>query len=281
MTFLDFPIDSTLFRPFTAGNLGLLGDYVGGILGTAVSGLALVIVFFTWVATRGGEHRSRTYQIVAEMIRAHESIIGSLRLGKLEGREAFSDILGEFHLAYRIVNLNAGKSPSSQLSINYPIDIAYTFTSYESHVVALSPLERHGEAFIKNIASLLSAERAKNFKAKDWFAGHQNRLSQYFRNLYRTYRFIDQSQLPRKDKVAFDKVLRTKLLNYEQALLALNVISNLGRRWETTGLLDRHAPIRNIPKRFFTFEPKFVVQERFRSIEYEWEEQATSHHRIW
>jgi hypothetical protein len=257
---------------------GLRGDYIGGVYGTGISLLALIALGFTWWATHAGERRGRAYHVFAEMMRTHEEIITSLELRPaqgeetLKGREAISDILSEFHCAYTIVSANAAVAPSGTLTVDQKIDIAYTFTFLGAQIVAIPPLSHYGEPFILQISGLLSAERRTNRKATHWFSGHQNRLSHYFRNLYGAFRFIDGSHLSRRDKISLGKALRTKLSNYEQALLALNAISHLGQPWEKSGLLDKFAPIKNIPKKFFTFDPAFVLHERFPDIEYEWQE---------
>ena len=261
------------FMPFTAESLGQFGDFVGGIFGTLISAVALIVIFFTWQASRAGEKRARIYQVFTEMMRTHENIVSSLRLGDLEGREAIADILSEFYCAYKIVTKTT-RNLNISLPIDKRIDTAYTFTFFGASLVALRALVSYGEQFVREISDQLAAERNKNNKAAAWFRGHQNRLSHYFRNLYGAYRFIDQSTLPHQDKVNLGRALRTKLSNYEQALLALNSISLLGRRWETTGLLDRYTPIKNIPEHFFTFDPEFGISDRFNFVEFEWQEYA-------
>jgi hypothetical protein len=266
---------------------GLRGDYIGGVYGTGISALALVALGFTWWAAHSGERRARAYQVFAEMMRTHEEIITSLELREargsetLRGREAISDILSEFHCAYAIVSANATTAPSGALTVDEKIDIAYTFTFLGAQMVAIPPLSHYGEAFVLHISGLLSAERRTNRKATHWFRGHQNRLSHYFRNLYGAFRFIEGSHLSKRDKASLGKALRTKLSNYEQALLALNAISHLGQAWESSGLLDKYAPIKNIPKKFFTFDPAFVLHERFQDIEYEWQDMSSEKSRVW
>lgn len=103
------------------------------------------------------------------------------------------------------------------------------------------------------------------------FGGHQNRLSNYFRNLYSAFTFIQDSGLSNKEKYALAKVLRSKLSNYEQALLALNCLSDQGSAWGKSGILNEYAPIKNIPQHFFSFDDEFLLEQAFQEIKFEWQ----------
>jgi hypothetical protein len=97
--------------------------------------------------------------------------------------------------------------------------------------------------------------------------GHQNRLAHYFRNLYAAYSFIESSKLTRKEKLDLGKILRSKLSNYEQALLVLNIRSHLGNAWEEDGkLVNVYMPIKNIPEHFFEFDKEFEMKKQFSGV---------------
>jgi len=66
-----------------------------------------------------------------------------------------------------------------------------------------------------------------------YYGGHQFRLGHYFRHLYQTVTFIDESELIEYDqKYSNIKLLRGQLSTYEQSIIFLNSISILGRIWE-------------------------------------------------
>ena len=115
--------------------------------------------------------------------------------------------------------------------------------------------------------------------------GHQNRLSHYFRNLFAAFTYIEESSLSRADKHSLAKVLRSKLSNYEQALLAINIISHQGRAWRETGLVDKYMPIKNIPRYFFSFDERFDLKVQFPKVLFEWEilesKENRSRWRVW
>ncbi|WP_084600607.1 putative phage abortive infection protein [Aromatoleum toluclasticum] len=248
---------------------GLLGDYVGGFWGTVVGVLTLFVVLLTWRASRRTDYRSKTYQVFAEMLRTHEEIVTSMRINSFSGRDTFVLVLSEFYAIYK---LTREAVPGDTIwSVSNRIDIAYTYTFFGPQLLALHVLKNYDQALIKKVHDAVHRERQENKNPKRVFAGHQNRLSHYFRNLYSAYSFIDNADLTSTEKIALAKVLRSKLSNYEQGLLALNVICQLGQEWERTGILEKYKPIKNIPELFFTFDRKFSVKEQFPYIDFEYE----------
>lgn len=253
---------------------GLLGDYVGGFWGTIIGAITLVVVFVTWRSSRRIDYKSKTYQIFAEMLRTHEEIVSSIRIGNLVGRDALEVMLSEFYFIYRATRKLV---PSYEdWAVEQRIDIAYTMMYYGLQLQTQRVLSNYDTAKIQSVANLVTRARQTNEsleqpKDKRRFPGHQNRLSHYFRNLYNAYRFINRSELSLDEKEDLGRILRTKLSNYEQALLTLNVISHLGRPWEEKGLIRRYMPIKNVPRDFFSFDDRFILKNRFCCVKFEWE----------
>ncbi|MGQ0596656.1 putative phage abortive infection protein [Aquabacterium sp.] len=322
---------------------GQVGDFIGGLWGTLIGAITLIVVALTWYSTHKINEKSKKYQIFSEILRSHEEIVSSITLGNASGREAFGAILGEFYGAYsatKELNEKTGRA----LSLNQRIDIAFIFTYYGAHPETVRLLGRRYFTFDGNhVSQVLSKKKKTNnknriyralseqtdgdpidnerwqqsihdalgivkratipdsdkhvlrdvlttskhlpkkkinkkrflrliedFEISSEFGGHQNRLSNYFRNLYSAFTFIQDSGLSRKEKYALAKVLRSKLSNYEQALLALNCLSDQGADWIKSGILNDYAPIKNIPEHFFSFDEEFILEEIFSGIKFEW-----------
>lgn len=248
---------------------GLLGDYVGGFWGTIIAAVTLLGVLLTFWLSRKVDYRSKTYQVFAEMMRTHEEIVGSMRIGSRQGRDTFSSVLSEFYVIYKLTRQVI--SDDNTWPIQARIDIAYTCTFFGPHIVSEEVLKQYGEEPIKKLFGLIHAERQAERNDRRQFGGHQLRLSHYFRNLFSAYTFIDGTNLEENEKLALGKVLRSKLSNHEQAVLALNIMSHLGAEWERTGLVERHKPIKNIPAFFLTFDKSFKLKDRFPYVNFEWE----------
>lgn len=262
--------------PGSAQYNGLLGDYIGGVWGTFIAAFTLLVVLATWWTTRKIDYKTKTYQVFAEMLRTHEEIVQTLALGDAKGRDAIALILSEFSFIYKTTRRHL---PSyATWDLHQRIDIAYTYTYYGPQLQTQRILSKFNPAHLKLIGDAVSKKAATNSNSRSarhrqrTFKGHQNRLSHYFRNLYAAHVFIEASDLSQNEKLSLGKVLRSKLSNYEQALLAINTLSHLGEEWRHSGLLAKYRPIKNIPKNFFSFdEERFDLKNEFPYIVFEWE----------
>lgn len=251
---------------------GLLGDYIGGVWGTLLTALTVIGVFLTFWWSRRMDYRAKTYQLFAEMMRTHEEIVGSLRIGSKVGRDIFSSILSEFYVIYKLTRDVV--VDDAIWSIADRIDIAYTCTFFGPHLVSEEILKEYGPERIRRLFGSVHTERQAGRSERRQFGGHQLRLSHYFRNLFSAYTFIEGTKLSDEERLALGKVLRSKLSNHEQAVLALNIMSHLGAEWERTGLVEKYKPIKNLPSFFLTFDRLFKVKDRFPYINFEWETTA-------
>lgn len=83
------------------------------------------------------------------------------------------------------------------------------------------------------------SQTASDFKMhmsyEKYYGGHQFRLGHYFRHLYQSYKYLNESAfLSENQKYAYGKMYRAQLSTYEQALLFVNSISSIGMKWEFT-----------------------------------------------
>jgi hypothetical protein len=218
------------------------------------------------------DYRVKTYQVFAEMMRTHEEIVASLRIGSKTGRDAFSSVLSEFYIIYKLTRQVVGDD--AVWSIADRVDIAYTCTFFGAHIVSEEVLKDYGPERIKQLFGAIHTARQTEKSERRQFGGHQLRLSHYFRNLFSAYTFVDGTRLSMEEKLALEKVLRSKLSNHEQAVLTLNIMSHLGAEWERTGLVEKYKPIKNLPSFFLTFDRSFKIKDRFPYVNFEWETTA-------
>ncbi len=259
---------------------GLQGDYWGGFFGTFITFFTSLLVLGTWWTTNKNDNKTKTYQVFTEMLRTHEDIVSSMRIGDAVGREAIALILSEFSFIYKATQSHV---PGYGVwSMHDRLDIAYTYMYYGPQLQTQRILSSYDPVLLKLIGDAVTAKQQRNARSigsrhrQRLFKGHQNRISHYFRNLFSAYKFIDSSDLSESEKQDLGKVLRAKLSNYEQALLLLNVMSNLGKPWKTAGLLDFYEPIKNVPRNFFSFdEQNFDLKIEFPDIDFEWAPKPT------
>lgn len=259
---------------------GLRGDYIGGVYGTIISVITMIVVFLAWNTSRKTDYRSKTYQVFAEMLRTHEEILSSIQVGEAKGRDAIGHILSEFHFIYKTTKAVAA---ASGWDLQQRIDIAYTYTYYGPKYHTMRVLSQYSQQHlfqVNNAIAVKARTMSKRTKGRR-FTGHQNRLAHYFRNLYAAYSFIESSKLTGKEKLDLGKILRSKLSNYEQALLVLNIRSHLGKAWEDGKLVNVYMPIKNVPEHFFEFDRDFEMKKQFSGVTFEWEKKPNVQRFSW
>ncbi|KGO85389.1 hypothetical protein Q765_16745 [Flavobacterium rivuli WB 3.3-2 = DSM 21788] len=82
------------------------------------------------------------------------------------------------------------------------------------------------------IISILLPVNNENFNINKYYGGHQFRLGHYFRHIYQSIIYINNSKLKFGEKYENLKLLRAQISTFEQRLIFLNSISTMGRSWE-------------------------------------------------
>lgn len=257
-----------------------LGDYIGGVVGTLIGALTLLIVLMTWRSDSYKNRREKAFECVFELLRAHDCIVQGIQpLKKKPDADPFGGIHSEFNLIYKLIP-SAGQATRC-LSLEERVGIAYIYTYFGPFTEAFELAGKHyGVEITKMLHDAIQQTRNKD-GSKGYLAGHQQSLSHYFRNLYTIYRFISESGLSRRDKKLLARVTRSRLTNYEQALLVLNAMSPLGIAWKETGLMKNFQPVSNVPRLFFSFDPQFDLKRTFPYIQFEWQEYYPRKRRTW
>lgn len=260
----------SLFSPFhplvDEAAYGQWGDYVGGIWGTAISLFGLVAIAATLYVNSRGDRRNATLTILSEMMKTHDQIVSGEQDSGESVEITASKFLSDFDKLFKwakLINTSQGS-----WSVDDIIDIAYTITYYGPTIQAGIALRDYGPDSVAILIDKVSGER--NRSQYD-FRSFSSYLSRYMRNLFAAYSIINRSGLPKRERKSLGKIVRAKLSNNEQALLALNVISHLGRSWARDGLITRYKPFSNIPQHYFNFDSGFVLKDRFPQIRFEWE----------
>lgn len=240
---------------------GLIGDYIGGVWGTLLSLIALGFIYRTWLATRRADTRNSVVSLLTEMLKTHDGIIQS---NPDISRQVLREVAYVYKATLRIF--------PELWSREERADISYTLAFYGPNTQAAQDLAKYGASNIREIHDDVSRFRDRaQARYSGLFKGHQATLSHYMRNLFAMYTLIKGSSLDEKEKKNLGKIVRTRLSNYDQALLALNIMSHLGQEWEQAGLLEEYKPFANVPQYFFGFDPTFSLKARFPSVQFEWE----------
>ena len=108
-----------------------------------------------------------------------------------------------------------------------------------------------------------------------FFGGHQYQLGHYFRHLFQAVRYIDEQPwwiLTEYKKRDYINTLRAQMSNYEQALLFINSLSQVGRKWEydkkaKKSLISDYDLVKNLPKHFI---PDMIPDKYYPDVEFEY-----------
>lgn len=264
------------FSPKDSETWGQLGDWIGGTVGTVITFASLIALYLTLQLSRAAMARQSVYALFATMSKTHDDLTASFQMDDSKGADVFKVLLRDFNVCLRATAKNY-----PTLDIRQTVDVAYSLFFYGSTISGREYLNGvYDPAKIKVALDEVSTKRnrlTQRYPGTKGFrlSGNQARLSNYYRNLYGIYAFIDESRLPKREKRSILKTIRTKMSNHEQALLALNICSHLGAKWEHEKLVIRYEPIKNIPKNFLSLPDQSAIEDLFPEVNFEFEQRQS------
>jgi len=148
--------------------------------------------------------------------------------------------MNEINIAYLILFFGVDKEGrvalETKMSAKYKVSYFTKLFDNLSERIALWSLEdSEGKEDKEKWKDLKGEMPYRGLKIK-FYGGHQYRLGHYFRHLFQTISYIDNTGVSYEDNYEYTKIIRAQLSSYEQKLLFINSISDLGRTWE----LDVH-----------------------------------------
>lgn len=90
--------------------------------------------------------------------------------------------------------------------------------------------------------------RAVNDAYEEFYKEWRGELGHYFRSLYHTFKFIDQSHLSEKEKSVYANIVRAQLSTYELALLFYNCLWGEGREGFKP-LVEKYGILKHVNER--------------------------------
>lgn len=270
-----------------AGNASDYGSFVGGVLGTILSFVSIVLVVWTMRDQRNIHYKESFETRVLTMIQIHRDNVREMlfyndkldysgRICFLEMIEAYKKGCAYFKKRYDTV------FPQKDLSEIPAVAYCALYYGYDSAefetVLRKIPMSKD------EIKVLLDIPR-KDVNLPGLMArGNQVLLGHYYRHLFQTVKFIDgQAMLSQDEKYDYAKMLRAQLSTDEQALLFLNSLSPLGKEWrmerrDNISYMNKYRLIKNIPSEYFSknlFGPEIPIispKQFYPDIKFEYEE---------
>lgn len=212
----------------------------------------------------------------------HRDNVSEIGMKGSSGRKLFVLMLRELREALKIVKEIAIKSNLS-LSEEQLQQVAYLCLFYgvgpNSSRMLIISLSDYDEAFVIAVETALNNDDTKksvrisrkfNYAP---FEGHQSRLGHYYRHLYQMVRYVDeQPDELIADKYKYVKTIRAQLSTHEQALLLINSLTPMGRKWWEMKFMVNYKLVKNIPCMFFDSAVEYDPCSKFPRGYFEWEQ---------
>lgn len=264
----------------TPTGAGLLGDFVGGYIGTFFSLVGVVLLFLTLRVQRRSSQIVNFETKYFELLRLHRDNVEELEVQGVSGRKLFVVLIREFRSALEVVRRvadtrNEGLNQRQFIRITHYVLLFGTGPN--STRMLTQSLTDFQDAFIHALVKEFEKPEVKEKAQADRklgyvpFEGHQSRLGHYFRHLYQAVCYVDKQSID-IDKCEYVKTIRAQLSTHEQALLLLNSLTPIGASWWKQKFIERYRLVRNLPREFFDPETELDTNELFPKGYFEWEE---------
>jgi hypothetical protein len=267
--------------PATAG---VLGDFVGGYVGSYFALISIVLLYSTLKSQRKAYQLQSFEAKYFELIKMHRENVAELEIQGTEGRKLFVLMIRELRSLLEVVKAVA-TAQGQTLTQRERMHIAYYCfffgTGPNSSRMLRQSLSGFNPSFIDTLERELDLPETKK-KASDAkkllfvpFEGHQSRLGHYYRHLYQAVRYVDQ-QIIDIDKYEYVKTIRAQLTTHEQALLLLNSLTPIGNDWWLRDFMLNYRMVQNLPRHFFDPASELDLSTIFPAKYFEWEDASSA-----
>lgn len=260
------------------------GGFVGGVAGPLASLVSAVLLFYTLKEQRRQFTIQQFETNLFELIRLHRENVNLLKdrnpytANRIsEGRDVFIDLkkaCGDL-IIKTSTHFKDNKYITERDSINIAYITFYLGVGERTKEMLMGQLEKLetekskeiDKVLIEKYVRVVSEEKLEYDCSTVFYGGHQSKLGHYFRHIYRTIMFIDESGfLSEQEKKNYTKLIRSQLTTYEQSILFYHSISPLGIKW--CELIKKYELIKNIPPQFLN---NIKVNDYYPNISYEFE----------
>lgn len=198
----------------SSGDFGVFGDYIGGTIGTIVGSISIYLVYITYISqvkfarSQAEAMKRQQFETTYFSLLEQQQMIRS----NLKGNIGEGIYEGTIYLQCLKIQLVDALS-----ELNYIQD----------------EVTEDNKVMLKNRVNELYV---------DFFLPNVSNLGHYFRHLYHILKYIEDSQL--SDSKKYVDLLQCQLSNDELYMLAINGISNYGRK-KMLPLMDKYGLLEN------------------------------------
>lgn len=243
----------------SAVNASYLGAFISGYIGTFFALVSVVFLYSTLKNQRRDGNIEKFENKYFELIRLHRDNVSEIGIGNSSGKKIFVLLIRELRAIVNIVKRVSIQHDNILGDCEKIFATSYLILFYgigpNSTRILKNALKNNNltDTFIDNIVTELSHDQnsIKDSLGFTPFIGQQSILGHYYRHLYQTVWFVDNKRDVPIDRYGYVKTVRAQLTNHEQALLFINSLSSLGKKWWDGKLMIRYKLVKNLPKTFF------------------------------
>ena len=264
------------FHLFSNTNFGLLGDFVGGVIGTLVAIVAALYIIKSYKKqiSQGKKQTFETsFTLMLEMHRKNlQEVEINTQGNTLKGRKAFKPLVEELQQLFEAVDKTIEEKSNSderfaewrektkRMTLAHKLSYGYFFYSVDTYCLTIDKNEA-----LYDLCELVRTEIKGSKKLSDELKDlqHHTILGHYYRHLFNMVNWVNaESSLTLKEKQKFCKLIRSQLSDYEEILLYYNSLSSLGEAWneplgekevEKMNLIAKYRLLKNCPYYLYYF----------------------------
>ncbi|MBB3696870.1 putative phage abortive infection protein [Flammeovirga yaeyamensis] len=279
---LVFFLDYHLYESFLGVDMEVLskyGSFIAGTIGPIFSLVGFILIYETIKWQRKLFERQQFEVKFFEMMKYHRENVELLRhkdpaseeLITKKGREVFIALYQQCNQLQKEVmqllpkGVEQSEKEYHELTLNITYLIFHFGLQEHGEEALVSILNKYVPHQAEHLITELKKKRSKYNAEVPFYVGHQSKLGNYFRHLYHTIKYVDQTKfLTEDEKQSFIKMLRAQFTTYEQAIIFYNAMSVLGKKWRENRWIEKYELIKNIPPKFLgEIDPKEFFEMRF------------------
>lgn len=277
-------INPGLLLSLSLNNLGSLGDFFGGFIGTFIAALTVIYAIRTYRLERQHQREASVAEMLNTMLELHKQNVSEIKIKNVDpnqdelisGRDAFKQMFEELRDIFESVK-NAidsivmqdqekyaeWSSKTRRMQLAHILSFGYFFYSVDSYIITT---EGGSELFF--LCEKIRAAVERNLKEEYKNLQRHRVLGHYYRHLYNMVNYIDKNGFTkdRKKKDEYVKLVRSQLSDYEEILLYYDSLTPLGREWnkplkqtniDKMSLICKYRLLKNCPSyiRYFGIQP--------------------------
>lgn len=199
----------------SSGDFGVFGDYIGGTVGTVVGIISIFLLYETYTS----QVKFARKQDAAAKFQQFETTFFNLLEQQQMLREQLGGVIGD----------NNFQGLSYLKRLREDLSDALSCLNYRMDEITID-----NKVLLKNVVNQLYL---------DFFLPNVSHLGHYFRHIYHILKYVDDTHI--SEGKGYVDILQAQLSNDELYLLAINGISNYGRR-KMLPLMDKYSLLENL-----------------------------------